>query len=58
MSTPADPSEKTPAPSPRPFKRHKYLAYQGYAFPWYATLIWIAFFIGGLIYLVRHILLE
>ena len=40
------------------FRRHKYLTYQGYAFPWYATLIWIAFFVGGLIYLVKHILLN
>ena len=42
----------------RQFRRHKYLDYQGYAFPWYATLIWISFFVGGLIYLVRHILLQ
>ena len=21
------------------FKRHQFLAYQGYAFPWYATLL-------------------
>ena len=40
------------------FRRHKFLDYQGYAFPWYATLIWISFFIGGLIYLVRNILLK
>jgi hypothetical protein len=42
----------------KPFRRHKFLSYQGYAFPWYATVIWIAFFIGGIIYLVRHILLN
>ena len=42
----------------KPFRRHKYLSYQGYAFPWYATLIWIAFFAGGIIYLVRNILLK
>ena len=42
----------------QPFQRHKYLTYQGYAFPWYATLIWIAFFVGGLIYLVKNILLN
>jgi hypothetical protein len=42
----------------KPFRRHKYLDYQGYAFPWYATLIWISFFAGGLIYLVWHILLA
>ena len=40
------------------FRRHKYLSYQGYAFPWYATLIWISFFVGGLIYFVRYVLLE
>lgn len=39
------------------FRRHKYLSYQGYSFPWYATLIWLAFFIGGLIYFVRYVLL-
>lgn len=43
---------------PKTFKRHKYLSYQGYAFPWYATLIWITFFIGGVLYLVRYLLLE
>jgi hypothetical protein len=40
------------------FRRHKYLDYQGYAFPWYATVIWISFVIGGLIYFVKHVLLE
>lgn len=40
------------------FRRHKFLDYQGYSFPWYATLIWIGFFIGGLIYFVRFVLLE
>jgi len=39
------------------FKRHKFLSYQGYAFPWYATLIWILFFIGAVIYVVRYVLL-
>ena len=28
-------------PAQGEFKRHKYLSYQGFAFPWYATLIWI-----------------
>ncbi len=42
----------------RPFKRHKYLSYQGYAFPWYATVLWISFFAGGVFYLVRNILLR
>ena len=42
----------------RTFRLHKHLSYQGYAFPWYATLIWLAFFIGGLAYLVRNILLR
>lgn len=42
----------------KPFRRHKFLTYQGYAFPWYATLIWISFFVGGLIYLVKNILLS
>lgn len=40
------------------FRRHKFLDYQGYAFPWYATLIWISFFVGGLIYFVRFVLLQ
>ncbi len=40
------------------FKRHKFLTYQGYAFPWYVALVWICFFAGGLIYLVRFILLP
>ena len=39
------------------FRRHKFLSYQGYAFPWYVTLIWITFFILGVAYLIRHILL-
>ena len=39
------------------FRRHKYLNYRGYSFPWYATLIWIAFFIGAVIYFVRYVLL-
>ena len=40
------------------FKRHKYLSYQGYAFPWYATVMWITFFVCGLIYFVRNVLLN
>lgn len=40
------------------FKRHKFLTYQGYAFPWYVTLIWITFLICGIGYLIRFILLE
>ena len=40
------------------FRRHKFLSYQGYSFPWYATLIWISFFIGAIIYLVRFVVLE
>lgn len=40
------------------FRRHKYLSYQGYAFPWYATVLWITFFICGLIYFVRNVLLN
>ena len=40
------------------FRRHKYLSYQGYAFPWYATVIWITFFVCGLIYFVRNVLLQ
>ena len=42
----------------REFRRHKYLDYQGYAFPWYATLIWITFFVCGMAYFVRWVLLE
>ena len=40
------------------FRRHKYLSYQGYAFPWYATVMWITFFVCGMIYFVRYVLLE
>ncbi len=40
------------------FKRHKFLSYQGYAFPWYVTLIWITFFVLGLAYLVKYVLLT
>jgi hypothetical protein len=40
------------------FRRHRFLSYQGYSFPWYAALIWIAFFVGGLIYLVRFVVLP
>jgi hypothetical protein len=39
------------------FRRHKFLSYQGYSFPWYAALIWILFLIGGMIYFVRYVLL-
>jgi len=42
----------------KPFRRHKFLSYQGYAFPWYATLIWILFFIAAIAYFVRWVLLE
>ena len=45
-------------PAEGEFKRHKYLDYQGYAFPWYATVMWITFFICGMIYFVRYVLLE
>jgi hypothetical protein len=45
-------------PAAKAFRRHKYLAYQGYSFPWYATLIWICYFVGGLAYFVRHVLLN
>ncbi len=40
------------------FRRHRYLSYQGYSFPWYVTLIWISFFVLGVGYLIRYILLE
>lgn len=40
------------------FKRHKFLSYQGYAFPWYVALIWITFMVLGLAYLIKHLLLE
>ncbi len=40
------------------FQRHRYLSYKGYAFPWYATLLWITFFVFAVAYLVRYILLE
>jgi hypothetical protein len=40
------------------FKRHKYLSYQGYAFPWYATVLWMSFFIGAIAYLIRYVLLA
>ncbi len=37
--------------SEKPFRRHKFLSYKGYSFPWYATLIWITFFVCGIILL-------
>jgi hypothetical protein len=40
------------------FKRHQFLTYQGYSFPWYVTLIWISFFVGGIAYLIRFLLLT
>lgn len=40
------------------YKRHSSLSYQGYSFPWFVTLIWIGFFIGGIAYLVRFLLLS
>lgn len=42
----------------RMYKRHSSLSYQGYSFPWFVTLIWIGFFIGGIAYLVRFLLLS
>ena len=51
-------AEQEPKTVEKPFRRHRYLSYQGYAFPWYATLIWISFFIGGLLYLVKNVLLQ
>ncbi len=42
----------------QPFRRHKYLSYKGYAFPWYATVIWITFFVAGTAYFVRNVLLK
>lgn len=38
------------------FKRHKYLSYQGYAFPWYVTVFWITFFTASVAYLIRYLL--
>ena len=40
------------------FIKHRFLSYQGYAFPWYVTLIWITFFVLGLWYLIDNILLH
>ena len=40
------------------FQRHKYLNYQGYAFPWYIAAIWVCFLVAGVAYLVKYILLE
>lgn len=39
------------------FRRHRFLAYQGYSFPWYVTLIWISFFVSGVAYLIRYVVL-
>jgi hypothetical protein len=54
--------DPTPRAAPegggRVFRRHKFLSYQGYAFPWYATVLWILFFTGGILYLVKYILLQ
>lgn len=40
------------------FRRHKFLSYQGYTFPWYVTLLWITFFICAIWYLIQNILLR
>lgn len=40
------------------YKRHKALGYQGYSFPCFVTLIWITFFVCGIGYLVRFLLLS
>lgn len=45
-------------PAPAGFRRHKFLDYQGYSFPWYATLIWLGFFVGGVVYFVKNVLLR
>ncbi len=50
--------EDTDSRKEQGFRRHKFLDYQGYAFPWYATLIWITFFVCGMIYFVRNVLLR
>jgi len=55
MSTQHDP---VPPENSDGFHLHKFHSYQGYAFPWYATLIWITFFICGTWYLIRNILLA
>ncbi len=52
-----DPHAGDPA-QPRPWRRHKFLNYQGYSFPWYITLIWITFVTLGLWYLVKNILFK
>ena len=40
------------------FRRHRFLSYQGYAFPWYVTLIWIGFVVLGTGYLIRFVVLA
>lgn len=40
------------------FKRHPKHGYEGYQFPWYITLMWIAFFSCAVIYVVRFIVLK
>lgn len=38
------------------FRRHRYLSYQGYAFPWYVGLMWLVFLVSAVAYLVRNVL--
>ncbi len=40
------------------FKRHKHLSYNGYHFPWFITLFWIMYVVGGAWYLIKHLLVE
>lgn len=40
------------------FQRHKFLSYHGYSFPWYIVLMWACFFVFGMTYLVKYILLK
>ncbi len=37
------------------FRRHKFLTYQGYAFPWYVLVMWVVFLVIGIAYLVRFV---
>ncbi len=49
--------ESDPATRPAAsYRRHRFLDYQGYSFPWYVTVMWISFLVIGMLYLARFIL--
>ncbi len=37
-------------------RRHKFISYQGYSFPWYVVVMWIVFVFCAVVYLLRYVL--